>query len=90
MIYFNFYFKIEILEDVHDFLSNLPSKMKAKVDRTIALLGQYRYKLQMPYSKKIVGTKNLYELRTQQSSNICRLFYFYYKDKIYWLFDLLL
>lgn len=38
-----------------------------------------------PHSKKIRGGtgKELYELRVKLGRNICRLFYFYWKDKIY-------
>jgi phage-related protein len=37
----------------------------------------------MPHSRKIVGTEDLYELRIQVGTNICRLFYFYYNGEIY-------
>lgn len=34
------------------------------------------------HSKKLKGIEKLKELRIKQSSNICRLFYLYYKNKI--------
>ena len=76
-------FKVKIIENAYKFILSLPTKLKIKVDRTIFLLEKYGYNLTMPFSKKIKGSENLYELRIKLASNICRLFYFYHKDKIY-------
>jgi phage-related protein len=57
--------------------------MMAKSYRTIKMLSEFGQALTLPHSRKIVGTENLYELRIQVSTNICRLFYFNYNKEIY-------
>jgi len=37
----------------------------------------------MPHSKKLKGMNDLHELRIKVGNDICRLFYFHYKEKIY-------
>ena len=76
-------FKVEITELASDFILSLDPKMQAKIQRTISLLEEFGYNLQEPHSKKIKGTENLYELRIKVASNICRLFYFFWKNKTY-------
>jgi phage-related protein len=77
------HYEVELLEEAVDFVRSLPIKMQAKIQRTIALLKEFGYLLPEPHSKKIKGHKDLYELRVKSGSDICRLFYFYWKDKIY-------
>jgi phage-related protein len=72
-----------VLGDALDFLNSLDTKMRAKAFRTIDLLKTFGPFLTMPHARKIVGTKNLYELRVIQGTNICRLFYFFHKQKTY-------
>ncbi len=36
-----------------------------------------------PHSKKVTGTKELFELRIKVGTDICRLFYFFWKNKTY-------
>jgi phage-related protein len=57
--------------------------MMAKSYRTIKLLSEFGPALTLPHSRKIVGTEDLYELRIQVGTNICRLFYFYHKKELY-------
>jgi len=76
-------YEVELLEEAVDFIISLPVKMQAKIQRTIGLLKEYGYFLPEPHSKKIKGQKDLYELRVKLGSDICRLFYFHWKDKIY-------
>ncbi len=76
-------YDVELLEEAVDFILSLPVKMQAKIQRTIDLLREFGYELPLPHSKKIKGREELYELRVKQGSNICRLFYFYWKDKVY-------
>ncbi|MDQ1349797.1 MAG: hypothetical protein QG657_98 [Acidobacteriota bacterium] len=76
-------YEVELLEEAVDFIISLPVKMQAKIQRTIGLLKEYGYFLPGPHSKKIKGQKDLYELRIKLGSDICRLFYFHWKDKIY-------
>jgi phage-related protein len=76
-------FEVELTEDVITFILSLPVKMQAKIQRTIELLKEFGYNLPEPHSKKIKSTSKLFELRIKQGNNICRLFYFHFKDKIY-------
>lgn len=57
--------------------------MQAKIHRTINLLEKLVYLLPAPHSKKVTGIKNLYELRVKLGSDICRLFYFHWKDRVF-------
>jgi len=76
-------YEVELLEEVVDFILSLPKKMQAKIQRTIGLLREFGYWLPGPHSKKITGYNDLYELRIKLGSDICRLFYFHWKDNIY-------
>jgi len=76
-------FRVELLDEAVNFILSLPVKMQAKIQRTIILLKEFGYSLPEPHSKKIRGTENLRELRVKYGSDICRLFYFYWKDRIY-------
>jgi phage-related protein len=76
-------YDVIILEPAKVFLSYIDIKLRAKAFRTIELLQEFGPILKEPHSKKIVGTKDLYELRVKFSSNICRLFYFHHNNKIY-------
>ncbi len=75
-------FKVRLLESAEKFLSELDDKLKAKSFRTIELLKEFGPELREPFSKKISGYESLFELRVKQSSNICRFFYFFEKDRI--------
>ena len=76
-------YEVVLLKEVRNFLDTLELKLKAKSYRTINLLSIFGPILTLPHSRKITGTKDLYELRVQQANNICRLFYFYYEKQIY-------
>jgi phage-related protein len=76
-------YKVVILEEAKNFLDLLEPKMMAKSYRTIKMLSEFGPALTLPHSKKIVGTEDLYELRIQVATNICRLFYFYYNNELY-------
>jgi len=76
-------YSVIILEPAKDFLVNLEVKLRAKAFRTIELLQEFGPVLKEPHTKKVAGTKNLYELRIKFSSNICRLFYFHHENQIY-------
>ena len=75
-------YKVHLLESAEQFLSGLEDKLKAKSFRTIELLRDFGPELREPFSKKISGYDSLFELRVKQSSNICRFFYFFEKDRI--------
>jgi phage-related protein len=75
--------KVVILDEAKNFLDLLEPKMMAKSYRTIKMLSEFGQALTLPHARKIVGTEDLYELRIQIATNICRLFYFYYNDELY-------
>lgn len=76
-------FEVILTEQVVEFIVSLPLKMQAKIQRTIQLLEEFGYSLPDPHSKKLKSTENIYELRIILASDICRLFYFHWKNKIY-------
>ncbi len=78
-------FSVSITITTSDFITSLTPKMQAKVLRTIGLLEEFGYQLTEPHSKKIVGHKNLFELRIKLGSDICRLFYFHHKGNFYFI-----
>ena len=65
-------------EPAAEFLSSLPAKERAKVLRTIQLLGEFGPTLRMPHRRPI--EKDIYELRTILGSNIFRVFHFHYEN----------
>lgn len=76
-------YEVYILEPAKIFLDSLEIKLRAKAFRTVDLLQEFGPFLKEPHAKKITGSKDLYELRVKQGSDICRLFYFHDKGKIY-------
>ena len=76
-------YRVELTEEVIDFILSLPIKMQAKIQRTINLLKEFGYALPEPHSKKLKSVVDIYELRVRLGSDISRLFYFYWKNKVY-------
>jgi phage-related protein len=76
-------YEVVLLEKAKDFLDTLEPKMMAKSYRTIQMLSEFGPALTLPHSRKIVGMEDLFELRIQVATNICRLFYFYYNNEFY-------
>jgi len=76
-------YEVELPGEAAEFVLSLPAEMQAKIQRTIILLREFGYLLPEPHAKKIKGVEDLYELRIKSGSDICRLFYFYWKEKIY-------
>jgi phage-related protein len=76
-------FRVIITEEAADFIRSTSDKMKMKIQRTISLLKSLGYMLSEPHSKKLKSTDYLYELRVKAGADICCLFYFHWKDKIY-------
>ena len=75
---------VNLTEEATDFIESIPDlKLKAKTFRTLDLLQEFGPFLSMPHSKNVQNGEGLNELRTQQSNNIVRLFYFFLKDNIY-------
>lgn len=83
MVYLIMDFTVRLLKPAHDFIESLPEKMQTKVYRTIDLLREFGYQLPEPYSKTLSGTPGLKELRVKLATDICRLFYFHHKNKLY-------
>jgi phage-related protein len=76
-------FTVRLLAPAYDFIESLPEKMQNKVYRSLDLLREFGYRLPEPYSKTLKGTPGLKELRVKLATDICRLFYFHHKDKVY-------
>jgi phage-related protein len=64
------------------FLDNLNGSIQPKALNCLKLLKEHGPFLRQPHSKKIVGYKNLFELRTSGNSPV-RLFYTHIQDKFY-------
>lgn len=76
-------FEVKLMEQAVDFILSQNDKMQAKIQRTIGLLEEFGNQLHEPHSKKIRGHDHLFELRVKLATNICRLFYFHHKGKIF-------
>lgn len=74
-----FYEKENGKKPVQDFLDSLDVKMRAKAVHEIQILKEIGNNLREPYSKPIQD--GIFELRIKFSSNISRIFYFFYVDK---------
>lgn len=78
-------YRIIVLNEAADFLFDLKKnrkKLGAKMIRVIDLLEHYGNQLRYPYTRKLKNS-DIWELRAQHASDICRLFYFYHKDSVY-------
>ena len=76
-------YKVELLQPAVDFITRLPAKTRAKIFRAIGLLETFGYQLPEPHAKTLKGCEGLKELRIILANNIYRLFYFYFRKKIY-------
>lgn len=65
-------------EPIKEFLDSLDTKIKAKTFRELSLLQNNGRQLREPHSKYIKD--GLFELRIKFSSDISRIFYFFYVD----------
>ncbi len=79
MYLIDFYETVDGKCPVSEFLDSLEPKMKAKMLRTIDLLEQNGPILREPYSSPM--NNGLFELKAKQSSNITRIFYFFFYGK---------
>jgi phage-related protein len=76
-------YRVILLDRADEFIHNLPEKLEAKTLRTINMLRQFGYALREPHSKTLKGIDGLKELRVQVGTDICRLFYFHFKNVTY-------
>ncbi len=74
-----FYQKDNGEEPVKEFILTLDVKMRAKVARSISILERNGTKLQEPFSK--YSGNGIFELRISFSSDISRIFYFFFSGK---------
>jgi phage-related protein len=77
------YFEVIVLSPAYEFISSLPKKMRAKVYRGIDLLRLFGYQLSEPHVKTLRNTEGLKELRIKLATDICRVFFFHYRDRLY-------
>lgn len=76
-------FEVQVLPSAYDFIRSLPEKMRAKVYRGIDLLKLFGYRLGEPHAKTIKNAEGLKELRIKLATDICRIFYFHHKERLY-------
>lgn len=74
-----YYRDLQGREQVADFLESLPYEARAKVFRTIDLLGRYGVLLKEPYTKQIRG--KIRELRIRDNKGAIRVLYFTYTGR---------
>ena len=74
-----FYDKPDGTEPAKEFILSLDSKMRAKVLRTVSLLGEAGPSLREPYSKLL--DDGIFEIRTKFGSDITRVLYFFVVGK---------
>ena len=74
-----FYEKLDGTEPAKDFILSLDIKMRAKVLRTVSLLGNSGPVLREPYSKPL--DDGIFEIRTKFGSDITRVLYFFVVGK---------
>lgn len=77
------HFEVKVLPPAHEFIRNLNPKMRAKVYRGIDLLKLFGFRLSEPHVKTFKNVEGLKELRVKVANDICRLFYFHHKEKLY-------
>lgn len=69
-----FYLTARGQSPVEEFIDALPVKDQAKIAWTIELLKNYGMRLPQPYLKRLIGTKNLWELRIAFGGKAYRIF----------------
>jgi len=77
-----FYTDMDGNSPIEAFLDNLNAKDRVKVVHVIDLLESEGISLREPHTKKIKNT-DLFELRSQFSNNIQRIFYFHFTGKTF-------
>lgn len=66
---------------VEEFIMGLEPKMQVKAIDSLEILQERGNTLREPYSKAVKGAEGLFELRIKFSSDITRIFYFFYTGK---------
>jgi phage-related protein len=76
-------YEVKILPPAQEFIHSLPTKMRAKLYRGIDLLKLFGFQLGEPNSKTLKNAEGLKELRVKVATDICRVFYFHHKNRVY-------
>jgi len=76
-------FEVKVLPPAYEFLCSLNPKMRAKVFRAIDLLKLFGFRLSEPHAKTLKNAEGFKELRVKLATDICRIFYFHHRDKLY-------
>lgn len=76
-------FEGRVLPEAYEFIQSLSPKMRAKVYRGIDLLKLFGFRLAEPHSKTLKNAEGLKELRVKVATDICRIFYFFHKERVY-------
>lgn len=76
-------FEVLVLPRAHEFIRSLNPKMRAKVYRGIDLLKCFGFQLAEPHAKMLKNAEGIKELRIKVGTDICRIFYFHHKEKLY-------
>lgn len=66
-------------EPALEFIKSLDIKMRAKIERSIAILQQAGPELRLPYSEHLED--GIFEVRAKQGTNITRVLYFFFIGK---------
>jgi phage-related protein len=76
-------YEVEILPSAKEYIDGLSHKMQAKIVRAVELLKNFGYQLHEPHAKTLKNADGLKELRVKLATDICRIFYFHYRGRIY-------
>jgi len=76
-------YTVKLLDSAKKFIDSLPLKLESKAYRAIELLETFGFQLREPHSKTLVDADGVKELRVKVGTDICRIFYFHYKETIY-------
>ena len=70
-----FYTKDDGSQPAREFIDTQSPKMRARIEKIIALLRQYGGQVRMPYSEHLGD--GIFQVRAQQEGNISRVLYFF-------------
>ena len=76
-------YEVELLEPARTFIYRLKPEMQNKALSAVTLLERFGFRLTEPDTKTLQNADGLKELRIQFASDICRLFYFHHRGKLY-------
>lgn len=71
-----YYTSIDGKRPAEDFIMSQPTKMRAKILRSLRMLAEQGNALRLPFSENL--DDGIFELRTKQGSDITRILYFFF------------